>query len=130
MAIGVGTVEDDDGLLIISTCLQETTHGDVIGVKTQSYILDVNQEDVELTHGGNGGTGGLAIIQGEDGDAGLAIYLAAYMLASIGGAPEAMLGGEKGGDTDAVADEAVEEMFAIRQQGGVIAKEGYTLATE
>jgi hypothetical protein len=52
------------------------------------------------------------------------------MTVSSGGAPEAMLGGEKGGDTDAVADETVEEMFAIRQQGGVIAKEGYTLATE
>lgn len=49
------------------------------------------------------------------------------MFASIGGATETMLGGEDGGDVLAVAQELIDQMLAIRQEGGMVAKEGHTL---
>jgi len=50
------------------------------------------------------------------------------MFASIGGATEAVLGGEDGGDVLAVAQELVNEVLAIGQEGGMVAEEGHTLA--
>ena len=52
MSVGVGTVEDDDGLAGIGTGGHEAAHGDVIGVEAEAYVLDIDQEDIELTHGG------------------------------------------------------------------------------
>ena len=49
------------------------------------------------------------------------------MFASIGDATETMLGGEDGGDFLAVAQELIDQMLAIGQEGGVVAKEGHAL---
>ena len=51
------------------------------------------------------------------------------MLAGIGGATEAMLGGEDGGDLLTVAQELIDQVLAIGQEGGVVAKEGHALTS-
>lgn len=49
------------------------------------------------------------------------------MLAGIGGASEAMLGGEDGGDLMTVAQELIDQVLTIGQEGGMVAEEGHTL---
>ena len=124
-AVGIGAVEDNHQLIVFRASLHHAAHGDVIGVKTKSYILNIYNEHIKLPHGFVGWAHALAVVEREDGHSGLFVYRVAHFIARTGRAPKTMFGGENGRHVHAGFNKAVKSMNAasytrmVAQEGNV-----------
>jgi stage V sporulation protein SpoVS len=110
--------------------IHEVAHGNVIGIETKAYVLNVYNEDIEHIHGFLGGVVSAgAAVEGEDGNARDGFYSVGYVGTVIGQISEAVLRREDGADVDALGDEGVQNVsLSVANQTGLVAENGYSLA--
>jgi hypothetical protein len=110
--------------------VHEVAHGDVIGIETKAYVLDVYYEDIEHIHGFLGGVVSAgAAVEGEDGNARDGFYSVCYVGTVIGQISEAVLRREDGANVYSLGNEGVQNVsFSVTNQTGLVAENGYSLA--
>jgi hypothetical protein len=113
-----------------SAGVHEVTHGNVVGVETEAYVLDVHNEDIEHVHGFLGGVVSAgAAVEGKDGNAREGLNAVCYMGSVIGQISEAVLRRENGANVYILGNKGVQDMrLGISDQTGLVAENGYSLA--
>ena len=98
VTIRVWSVEDDKLLTFVCTCVHEAKHRNIIGIETQSYILDVGDKHIKSGHCFFRRTVTLTIIERQNRYACLLIYATCYVFALACSTTETMLRREDSSD--------------------------------
>ena len=113
IAVGVRTVKDHKLLALLRTNIHQAQHGDVVGIETQTYILNIGDENIECRHGFFGGAFAFAVVEREDRYACLLIDAAGYQFTFAGGSTKSMLWREDSGHVHTVLEQKVKRMNRI-----------------
>ena len=115
--VRIGAVKNDDGFRTICTGSHKSDHGDIISVETQTYILNINDEYVELLHRLGRRSIGAFVVKREDRHARFLVNRTGDMVACTCCATESMLGREDSGDVYTVTDQDIKRMFIVNNTG-------------
>ena len=116
-AVGVGAVENHKILAVLGSGLHQVDHRYIIGVESQSHILQIGDNDIELVHRLLAGIARLAVVERGDGNARLLIDAAAHMFTSIGLATKSVLGRENDGHIQSLLEHHIEHMLVAHRAG-------------
>ena len=110
-AVGVRAVKHNHLLAKLGATIHEALHGDIVGVETQTYVLNIAQQHVKLLHLGIIGGAALHAIQRVDGYTCLLVNRAAHLFACVGLTTKAMFGREDGYHVYLVFKQHVEQVL-------------------
>ena len=127
MAVRVRTVQQQHLAVVFRTSVHQPAHGDVISIETQAHILDIDYQNVELTHGRIAGFLVLAIIERKNGHTGLGVYGAFHMFTGISIATESMFRRKDSHHIHLVLYQDIEQVF-VTYHTCMIGENGNALA--
>ena len=110
----------------LGTGIHQLHHRNIIGIIPQTYILNIDQQDIERPHRLIGRTPRLAIVQRTDFYTRLRIDRAGHMFSRIGIAPETMLRRKNRHHIDTVGHQHVNQM-AVSDHTRVIGENRHPL---
>ena len=115
-AVGIGPVKNDHQLMVQGALVHEANHGDVVGIETKSYVLNISDNHVNAGHRDRIGYASPAAIQRNNGHTGLRVNAAGHVFARIGRAAKTVFGRKNGHHVHAVTQQQVErhEVRAVR----------------
>ena len=127
--VGIRSVEHHHLFVVFYCGIHEVYHRNVVGVETESHILDIHHEDVKSVHHLLGGFLGVPVIERGNGYSGFLVNAALYMFSGIGIAAEAMLGRENCSYIDTLFKHNVEDML-VAHHACVVAEQRHLFALE
>ena len=112
-SVRVGTVQQHDLLAFLGTGGHEVVHGDVVGIISETYVLDIDDQHVETVHRLIGRSVTLAAVERQDRDTCFRVSRTADMLAGVRVTSETMLRGEDSLDIHSLLHEKVKQMRTV-----------------
>ena len=127
--IGIGTIQHDHMLTLLGASLHQSEHSYIIGVETQTYVLNVDNQHVERGHILVARTCLLAIVERTNGNTRTLINRTRHVLTCVSRTTETVLGSEDTRNVEALVVHNINDM-AITNDTRMVRHYSHTLTLD